>query len=390
MADDDQTEEEETLDASYKPDASTLDGDEADFAKALGFGADGNEGAETTAADEDTAAVAPAVADDDATEDGEAEVGESSPVEAAADPGQDDPPSASPAAEEAVAGEGAPVATQDAPIVTAGAEDEDDDAEAASESDRPSVDYEEIQPRPASEGMQETLLLRADEVMARSEIEAPPMAPPDSGGAATATLAAEDEALEEMRRDLSDRDRALAAALADLDATHAELATVRAAQGAGGGVDEKELEETRVELETVTIERDQLIDQLAAKSGELVQSQRAAEQLEASLRAARGALVPLPEGERALRAEVIGLRGRLDDAAQENVRLASEVASVATELAIAAARVEDRQHEIDFHTDRADDLEKLAAEKEEQTEAAIAQHREALTLATRLQAENNE
>ena len=53
MAEDDPTAaENETLDASYKPDAAVLDGDEADFARALGFVLDGSEGASSNATDE--------------------------------------------------------------------------------------------------------------------------------------------------------------------------------------------------------------------------------------------------------------------------------------------------------------------------------------------------
>ena len=360
MADDDQNAEvEEKLDASYKPDAAILDGDEADFAKALGFSLEDSAGAETPAAGE--AAPAPFEADADVEEE---------PVAAA--PGTEPFEDEHGTAEE----------------IAATAESTDD----SPEEDAPSVEYEDIHPRPATEGIQERLQERADEVMARNEIDVP-VAIMDAASAPEAfeqASTASGEALDQARTSLSERDRALAAALAELDATHADLAAVRAELDGTPSAEEKDLEEARIEIETVSIERDQLIDQLAATSGQLVQSQRTAEHLEASLRAARGALVPLPEGERALRAEVIGLRGRLDEAAQENVRLASEVASVATELSITAARVEDRQHEIDYHSDRAADLEAELEEKNQQLEATIARNRDGLALATRLQAENTE
>jgi len=387
MAEDDPTAaEDEALDASYKPDAAVLDGDEADFAKALGFGLAGSEGASSHATDEEAA---PAAADDDDDDDADAAADEVIPDEApsareaASEDDEAVPEPEEPGVEEVEAAavpDEAPPLPEDSP---GEASDDDSGADAAS------VAYEDIHPRPASEGMQETIQARADDVLARSEAERPVAVAAGSVAASDAGDGGDAQALARLREEVADRDRALAAALADLDATHAELAAVRA-EPQPGAADEKELEEIRVELDSVTLERDQLIDQLAATSGQLVHSQRSAEQLEASLRAARGALVPLPEGERALRAEVIGLRGRLDDAGQENVRLASEVASVATELAIATARVEDRQHEIDYHADRARDLENELAEKDRQTEDAIARHREALDLATRLQADNTE
>lgn len=368
MAEDDPTAaEDETLDASYKPDAAVLDGDEADFARALGFVLDGSEGASSNATDEEAA---PAATDDAGEEIGAAAPHPSEPAivddHAATEPEED--------AVEEVETASLP---DDAPSEIT------DDERCA---DAASVEFEDIPPRPASEGMQETIQARADDVLARRDHGHRRVA---DAGSVAALDAGDAEALARLREEVADRDRALAAALADLDATHAELAAVRV-EPQQVAVCDKELEEIRGELDSATLERDQLIDQLAATSGQLVQSQRSAEQLEASLRAARGALVPLPEGERALRAEVIGLRGRLDDAGQENVRLVSEVASVATELAIATAHVEDRQHEIDFHVDRARDLENELAEKDRQTEDAIARRREALDLATRLQADNTE
>ena len=427
MAEDDQTEEaEEKLDASYKPDVATLGGDDADFARALGFGADDDGGDTLTASDAgDTPAPAAEEAPEEPPEEDEAD----GPAEASADedgPTEDaDEPEEVAAAADEDAGDDAGSDEDDAPppveaaaeddsndsddaeesddVAAAADEDEDDwgaspdddDASAAGDPDEDAgdgIEYEDIHPRPAAEGIQETLLARADALMERKD-----SAPPTDAASVPAVSAEQVAALEgvrgeleQTRSDLSDRDRALAAALADLDTTHAELAATRAELEDGSAVDEKELEEIRVELETTAIERDQLIDQLAATSGRLVQSQHRGEQLEASLKAARGALIPLPEGERALRAEVIGLRGRLDEAAQENVRLTGEVASVATELSIAAPRVEDKQHEIDYHAERARDLEGELGEKDEQLDQAIGRHREAVGLATRLQAENNE
>lgn len=400
MADDEQNAAvEEKLDASYKPDAAILDGDEADFAKALGFSLEDSAGAETPSVEEAAPAPVedgadvedepvPAALETESEEDEDEDEGDTTEEIAATAQSNDE-------SAEADAAEEVRAAAEDAdPEQPSPAPENDDEWGAApeDEDDAPSVEYEDIQPRPATEGIQETLQERADEVMARNELDVP-AAIMDAASAPEAfkhTATASGDALDQARTSLSERDRALAAALAELDATQADLAVARAELDGTPSADEKDLEEARIEIETVSIERDQLIDQLAATSGQLVQSQRTAENLEASLRAARGALVPLPEGERALRAEVIGLRGRLDEAAQENVRLASEVASVATELSIAAARVEDRQHEIDYHSDRAADLEAELEEKNQQLEATIARHRDGLALATRLQAENTE
>jgi len=411
-------EAEEELDASFKVDASSLGDDESDFARALGFGGDDPE--PTTEA----APVSEPPADDDDDEDEPS-------VEAAADPSEEDvDPPDKPEEDEEEAPVAAAAAEEEAPAKNAGADDstaekvdadgqddsdedeavaaaaeisdeeswgdspdDEDAAEADAASDSADDNWEEVHPRPAAEGIQDTLQERADEVLARE----------DTGGiafqantpSATTPVPVDDGALAALNASLDASEGERSALTASLAEREREVETLRveldAALAAGDtSASEKEAEELRVEVEVVSIERDQLIDQLAATSGQLVQAQRTGEQLAASLRAARGALVPLPEGERALRAEVIGLRGRLDEAAQENHRLATDCASVATELAIAAARVEDRQHEIDFHDERANALEAEVAEKDAQLEQALAKHREVLGLATRLQAENTE
>lgn len=375
MADDDQTEAAEAkLDASYKPDVATLDGGEADFAKALGFGSDGNEGAETNAADD-----APPVVPSRPS----AALRESPELDDA------DPADGDDALDLATAASPHAPSTPDA--------DDLDAAEDPDAADASGIDYEEIRPRAAAEGMQETLQARADELMTREEIATTVQAAATAGAATTpdhdATVARLQKELEATQSELADCDRALSQAWSEADELRSQLEAATA--GAGGSAtlaasDEKEIEELRSEIDMVSVERDQLIDELASASGRLVDVEREKEQLRASLRAARGALVPLPEGERALRAEVIGLRGRLDEANEENVRLASEVASVATELSIAAARLEDRQHEIDFHVERAADFQAQTEAKEAERAEAVRRHRDAVALATRLQAENNE
>lgn len=365
---------EAALDASFKVDSSALGDDEADFAKALGFGAEEPPPAAASppaaAQAEPEAAPLPPATEPDTTPDAtDADDPEDAPVEApteaqaASQDARDDAPDADP---------------DDASIQHAPRDEMDDDDE-----------WEAIAPRPAAEGMQDTLQSHADEVLAR----------PDDGTPFDFTSASADASGDAVDDDrIAALENEIARSERDLAASHDRIAELEQALSAAGAAPsegptaehEKDLEALRAEVDEAILERDHLIDQLAATSGELVQAQARSEQLEASLRAARGALIPLPEGERALRAEVIGLRGRLDEAAQENVRLTAEVSSVATELAIATARVEDRQHEIDFHAERAAALEQDNAEKERQLEEAVLRHREALELATRLQTENTE
>ena len=399
------------LDASYRVDSSSLGEEESDFAKALGFGHDGSEGASgeaSAAAAGDTASASRSEAEDteysdedepesesldtaqeeasaDATPRAAAPVDEATPPQSefVASDDDDESSAASVNADEPLA-----ASERDAPTSQ---ENEADDADEEDQDDH--GDWEEIHPRSSAEGMQDTLDARADEVLAREEKGLPfkstaqadlaPASDSRDGGLATAIQAS----LERAEAELEATQSQLAARENEIESLRRN---VEDAVAANSSEIEKQLESLRVEAETIAIERDQLIDQLAATSGQLVQSRQSAEKLEASLRAARGALIPLPEGERALRAEVIGLRGRLDEAGQENVRLASEVASVATELAIATARVEDRQHEIDFHSDRVRELETEAAQNDVQLEEAISRHRDVLALATRLQAENTE
>ncbi|HEB88638.1 MAG TPA: hypothetical protein ENI85_03625 [Deltaproteobacteria bacterium] len=154
--------------------------------------------------------------------------------------------------------------------------------------------------------------------------------------------------------------------------------------------DDKQLDQLHAEIESLCLERDQLIDQLAVLSGELAQARSHSEKLEASLRAARGALTPLPEGERALRAEVVGLRGRLEDLEAENQHLTGRISSLETELAIERARVEDRQQEVCGLLETQQELEARLAENEQTVENALVRQREMLVLTTRLQEENEE
>ena len=263
-------------------------------------------------------------------------------------------------------------------------------AESKSQENKASDEWEEVHSRPASEGIQATLQARAQEVLER---EAEPEPDPDIQPRPVIAPPTDVGALAALRAELVIAQNALAVSQQKLAARDAELSAASQTVRPDSGLPserENENEKLSQEFETLSIEHDQLVDQLAATSGRLVQSEARTEKLEASLRAARGALTPLPDGERALRAEVIGLRGRLEETRQENLRIASEFASVATELAIAAARVEDRQYEIDYHVDRAEAFECAARENHDELESATARHRETLALAARVQAENTE
>lgn len=403
------------LDNSFRVDTSTLSAEELDFARQMGFGSDGSPGADSAEDEEEApppartaskkepeaelqSADASAFDDDgDEADDADDEDGEDRAADDEVDAASDDE------------AEDVHEAKSDAADAPTDREDEDeDDARAIAETapaepprveapmaapaeaseDADAREWEEVAPRPAKEGMQTTLSERADEVLAREAIAATHAEPAGSGTSApeVAALRAEVEAL---------RTRC-ASLLAAVEASGSEVEDLRAAAAKRDpdAIPRAELdkieERLRSEIDTLGIERDQLIDQLAATSGQLVQAQGRAEKLEASLKAARGALIPLPEGERALRAEVVGLRGRLEDALEDQARLASRLSATETDLAIAQARIEDRQHEIDHHADRAAELEARLEDHDGQLAEALEQHREVLALAARLQAENNE
>ena len=167
-----------------------------------------------------------------------------------------------------------------------------------------------------------------------------PASRPNRSAAVSGISPGELEASQRERARLTDR-------LAERELEIARLREAFEVEVARQASEGKDLEGLQSELTTLCVERDQLIDELALAHAELAEVRDKREQLAASLRSARGALIPLPEGERALRSEVLGLRSRLDEVGQENVRLSAELASVATELSIATARVEDRQHDQD-------------------------------------------
>jgi len=359
------------LDASFKVDSATMSSEESDFAKQMGFGEDGHAGARDEAQQADVRAEAAAV---------------SPPVEA--DEADEGDASEGPAIDDV-----APAAEADE--VEASVADEaacdDEDARPAA----PSVeagsgrggDWEEIAPRAASEGIQAEILERADELLGRTGGSVSTLAGSAAGSDA---LVGQIEALEQrcvgLEADLRARDD-------QLDALRSSGAGAGPQAGSAGSTRaelEKALARLEVELDGLGLDRDQLIDELASARDQLARCETRAEGLEASLRGARGALTPLPEGERALRAEVVGLRGRLEDSEEEHRRLRAELSERATELAIAQARVEDRQHEVDAQSERVAELETTLAEHDARVADALDEHREMLALSTRLQAENNE
>jgi predicted nucleic acid-binding Zn-ribbon protein len=228
--------------------------------------------------------------------------------------------------------------------------------------------------------MQSTLEARADELLGRDAARA------------TATMALEEE-ISSLQTQLEKSEQDQIGLRARLSERDSELDTfLRTARQIADSSkeEEKQIEVLRTEMVSIEIDRDHLIDQLAVTSGRLVQSEGRNEKLEASLRAARGALTPLPEGERALRSEVIGLRGRIEEASEEYQSLAAELSKSSTELAIARARVEDRQHEVNCHVERIEEIDEKLERNEEQLSTIIGKHREILALSTRLQADNNE
>lgn len=355
------------LDASMKIDSASLTNEEADFARQMGF--DGDEDPPPPMKAPIAAAAAPAAeavvhetSDDDEAESGDSPEGEDREVEAGTDE-----------VVENVASE-APVEAASQPM------------NHSDESESDSGDFEEIFPRAAADGIQTTLESRADELMQRGASQR-------STAAGDSNSSSSDGDLSKLRSDVEAAEASQTALRLQLEERDAELEAYRASAGGNSEATarfEKENEALRSDLDAIGLDRDHLIDQLAVTSGKLVQSKSQAEKLEASLRAARGALTPLPEGERALRAEVIGLRGRLEEAREEYQMLSAELSQSATELAIARARVEDRQHEVNAYIERAEALDEQMAQNDEKLAKTIARHREVLALSARLQSDNNE
>ena len=262
----------------------------------------------------------------------------------------------------------------------------------------PSKDWEEIHPRAAALGRQTALVERADRVM---KLEPDAIADPASASPANDPTADErtvDDAgwrerlqsREARIAELERSERALRDALATRPPESALRAELPGAPRLANPESEKETEALRSELEIVLQERDRFGDDLAIANAARAQAEARAERFETALRAARGADGPLPDGERDLRAEVIGLRRRLEDAGAETRRLREELDTGATDLAIAHAHRDDRQQEIEQHKDRITALEQDRAAQIERLDEALVRQRELLALVTRVQAENVE
>ena len=452
------------LSAAFKVDAGALAGVDADFAKALGFGAEGAEAAQEVDTDgqavelvEPTPGVtqaepapipvstppsAPAPSSSPSNESPDEILAEESPPASDAlaasdpepepEPPEEDPETAAdPTASEPVMPPPVEAAetTETAETADAIPSPESNDAPAVPEpaaepprspTDAAEVpsDFEEIRPRPASQGIQDVIRARAEALLSRvrrtpsafavtpsaappqTTAVQPPAPPPlpsleaqsnlEASAPAPPAFASPQVGFDGAFEDGDQQSSAVPAGGAQPEYGEHGLASSDAGVDRRVSEIEKEMEALRGESETISLERDQLADQLASAMTRMAEAERSRERLETSLRAARGALVPLPEGERALRAEVLGLRSRLDQTSQENVRLTSEFSALATELAIATARVEDRQHEIDYHTDQTGELEARLEDRDRQLVESAGRHRDALSLATRLQGENTE
>lgn len=347
MANDDATGTEEGAaapqrDASLRVDTKTLSSEEQDFARMMGF-----------AGDENSPAAAPTT---------------HKPSAPAAEPASllapNAPPEPLPAA-----------ATAETPT-----------AQAPSPSAR---EWEEIHPRAAALGRQSALVERADRVL---KLE------PDATGDPAAGEHVIDEAQwrERLRgreariAELETSERALRDAVATRPIEAARDADRPATGQRSNPEAEKDLTGLRSELDVVLQERDRLGDELAIANAARAQAQARAERFETALRAARGPDGPLPDGERDLRAEVVGLRRRLEESCAEARRLRDDLDTRATDLAIAHAHRDDRQHEIDQHKERIAALEQDRTAQVERLDEALARQRELLALVSRVQAENVE
>ncbi|MEZ4279340.1 MAG: hypothetical protein R3F21_06950 [Myxococcota bacterium] len=374
-------------DASLRVDPRSLSSEEQEFARMMGF-SDEEPTAEAAAAKpparKATSSAAPAkrAPEAEAPTDG-------APETAAAEPSESPTPLSAQPASEGDREESLDAApTSDAPIPP----------ETVPEAPpAPARDFEEIHPRAASLGRQSALIEHADRV---ASLEAAPEAAkpgahaaassaPDAEGASApsegidvAALRARLAASEHRIAELEAEARSLAAAPADADR---EIEMPASAPGV-----EKEVDALQREVEGLLQERDRLGDALAAANTARSEAQARAERLDAALRAARGPSGPVPDGERALRAEVIGLRRRLEASGDEARRLREALDERATELAIAEAHRDDRQNEIDQHRARIESLEHERAKTIERLDEALARQRELLALASRVQAENAE
>jgi len=316
-------------DASMRLDTRTLSSDDQAFARMMGFSEEPEAGAASASAAPNAPAAKPAVAKPSSA---------ASPSPAVATSPAATPPTAAPSAPASSYAASA-IATPPAPA----------------------RDWEDIHPRAASLGRQSALVERADALLTL-EPEPTPSAPPP--GVADAV------------RPPPTRD--------------VPAYTTNAWPRSESPEQEKQVEALQQELDTTIQERDRLLDELALAHSAQADAAARAERLDVALRAARGPGGPIPDGERELRAEVIGLRRRLDEAGAEQRRLHDALDASATDLAIARAHRDDRQHELDQQRARIEALEADRDAQQARFDEALVRQRELLALVARVQAENVE
>lgn len=384
-------------DASFKLDERALSDEEKEFARMMGFGEDGEDGAgdeaveaaEPEAVSEPEAEAAPqadaapeaeAAPQADAASETENEAAPAAEADApaAADPVEAEAPPAPPAPAAPEAAEDEAPETEEAEPLAAAAEPEAEapaaEAPAAEVAAAPAdeTDWEDVEPGSGDDDHQQPIEDYAEALLSQPSPAAPPSAP-DSGAAGTGQRVAELEA------QLRDRDLELSRLRASFEAEFANQS-----QGS------KDFEGLEAEFDALLGERDELIDQLAGRSGELVRARDQIEMLSASLRKARAHLVPLPAGEKALRAEVLGLRTRLTAFQQESTTATARVEGLQTELAIAEAKLDERDHERDLLDGERQLLLAQLSERDEEIETRRAKESDLVALCERVEADNQE
>jgi len=370
-------------DASLRLDPNALPAADQDFARMMGFGEEGQ---------------APAVSPTT-----------SPSIDAAPDTRLESPPDPEP---DLIAESEAPTPNDEAQHAAGDGEGAGDHEPEPDDSDpgAPAREWDEIHPRPATLGRQSILIERAERVLALPPMPAAPLDPDAALGRGPSPSAPPDRSslIAQLRereariRELETSSRALERSLAEAERRSMEVASAggprppdesslsRATPTTGNGELEKALERMRGELDDLLLERDRLGDALAVANAARAEAVARAERLETAYRTARGPHGPVPEGERELRGEVIGLRRRLEEAATESRRLRDALDASATDLAIARAQGDDRQQELEQKRSELEALERDRASQLERLDESLARQRELLGLVSRIQAENVE
>lgn len=261
------------------------------------------------------------------------------------------------------------------PGPTAAVSQTDEAASQPADEDSPgagTTEWEEIAPRSAAEGLQEPIEEYANNILATT-------------GAGDTQPNASDEG-ERLRLTIS----GLETQLADRDLELDRLREAFERELSEQAMEHKNTQGLESEYEALSSEKDELIDQLAARSGELVRARDEIEQLSGSLRKARATLSPLPAGEKALRAEVLGLRARVSQLQQDGTQSTARAEGLQTELAIAEARLDERDHERDLIDGERQLLIARLSERDAELAKSSEREREILALNERLQSENQE